>query len=372
MISEERVRSLALQEHESSVTSCYLDVDGRRHPRPVDYELRLDHLLREARGRAEQTGSRSHLRSVEADMERIGSFVRGGFDRSGVRGLALFSCAAEGFFEVLHLPRPVSDQLTTGRSPHVRQLEALLRHLERFAVVLVDRQRARLFRFELGSLTERTEVFDAVPRGQGQGGWSASSIQRHVDELAARHLRHAAEIAFEELSRRPVEHLIVGGPKEVVAAFEALLHPYLRDRVAQRLSVRVGAPVEEIARLSLEAEELIEARRKLELLARLRNQVGAGGAVAGLGPTLEALVERRVDVLLVSDGFAAPGWRCLSCRFVGLRGRSCPVCAAKMEAVEDVVEEAVEEALAQNCRVEVVRQSADLDVAGRVGALLRY
>ncbi|MGH9021785.1 MAG: Vms1/Ankzf1 family peptidyl-tRNA hydrolase [Acidimicrobiia bacterium] len=372
MISEERVRALALQEHDPGVTSCYLDVDGRRHPRPVDYELRLDHLLREARSRAEQTGNKLLLRSVEGDGERIGSFVRGGFDRSDVRGLAFFSCATAGFFEVLQLPRPVSNQVTLGRSPHVRQLEALLRHFERFAVVLVDRQRARLFRFELGSLTERTEVFDAVPRHIDQGGWSATNIQRHVDELAARHLRHAAAIAFEELSRRPVEHLVVGGPKEVVAAFEALLHPYLRDRVAHRLSVRVGATVEEIARLSLETEELVEQRRELELVARLRDRLGSGGAVAGLAPALEALVERRVDVLLVSDGFSAPGWRCGSCHFVGLRGRSCPACEAKMEAVEDVVEQAVEEALAQNCRVEVIRESADLDVAGRVGALLRY
>jgi hypothetical protein len=42
-----------------------------------------------------------------------------------------------------------------------------------------------------------------------------------------------------------------------------------------------------------------------------------------------------------------------------------------MERVDDVVEAAVHEALAQGCRVEVC-QNADLDVAGRIGALLRY
>jgi hypothetical protein len=43
-----------------------------------------------------------------------------------------------------------------------------------------------------------------------------------------------------------------------------------------------------------------------------------------------------------------------------------------MEALDDVVEEAVDEALSQSCRVEICVGNADLDVLGRVGALLRY
>jgi hypothetical protein len=43
-----------------------------------------------------------------------------------------------------------------------------------------------------------------------------------------------------------------------------------------------------------------------------------------------------------------------------------------MVAVDDVVEEAVEAALAQSCRVEICVGNADLDVLGRIGALLRY
>jgi peptide subunit release factor 1 (eRF1) len=87
---------------------------------------------------------------------------------------------------------------------------------------------------------------------------------------------------------------------------------------------------------------------------------------------LRALVERRVDTLFVSEGYEAPGWRCPSCRFMAIRGRGCPVCGASMELVQDVVEQAVEEALANSCRVAIVLNSADLDVLGRIGALLRF
>jgi peptide subunit release factor 1 (eRF1) len=96
------------------------------------------------------------------------------------------------------------------------------------------------------------------------------------------------------------------------------------------------------------------------------------GAVVGLDAVLAALVERRVDTLLVSDGFEAPGWRCPSCAFLAARGPSCPVCSKKMEQADDVVEEAVHEALNQSVRLEVCRDNADLDVLGRIGALLRF
>jgi hypothetical protein len=43
-----------------------------------------------------------------------------------------------------------------------------------------------------------------------------------------------------------------------------------------------------------------------------------------------------------------------------------------MTKVEDLIEEAIEDALNQSCQVELCATSADLDVLGRVGALLRY
>lgn len=372
MISDERIRSLAGHRGNPVVTSCYLDVDGRRYPRHVDYEVQLEHLLRQGRERSNGIGAEA-ARSVEADLERIAAWVRAGFDRSRVRGLAFFCCSAEGFFEVVESPRPVRNEIVLDHTPHVRQLESLAHQYERFAVVLVDRQRARLFRFELGELTEHTEVFDAVPRRHDQGGWSASNIQRHTDELAHKHLKHAAEVVFDEVQRNSVDHLILGGPNQVVSEFEALLHTYLKERVAARVSVSVTASPEEVRQAALEVESEVERHQEAALVARLRDGVGSGnGGVAGLEPTLRALVERRVDILLVSDGFEAPGWRCPSCRFMATFGRGCPVCGASMELVEDVVEQAVEEALANKCRVEIVRENADLDVLGRIGALLRF
>jgi peptide subunit release factor 1 (eRF1) len=99
---------------------------------------------------------------------------------------------------------------------------------------------------------------------------------------------------------------------------------------------------------------------------------GVGSGVAGLDAVLRALVEHRVDTLLVSDGFEVPGWRCRNCDHLAKVGRSCPLCGTDMDQVTDVVEEAVESALAQSSRVIVCDGNADLDCLGRIGALLRF
>jgi peptide chain release factor subunit 1 len=367
-ISEAVVRRLAgFKGKTAPVTSCYLDVDGRHHVRPRDYQHALDRMLR--RARAVQTG---HV--TGRDFKRIEDHVRAGIDRSHTRGLALFSCVAEGLWEVLDLPLPVHDQLVVNHSPYVRQLEELISGHDRFAVLLADRQRARLLRFDLGQLVDRTERFDQLPRhDDDKGDWDRDHVRDHLSAAAAAHLRAAAGIAFSAFQEQPFDHLIVGGPDEVVGPLERELHPYLLPRIAARVSVAVNASDEDIRRAVSDVEATVERRREDAMVDRLRDAVGAGtGGVAGLDGTLRMLVERRVDTLFVSEGFAAPGWRCLSCRWIGTRGRNCPVCATTMTQVDDVVEEAVEDALEQSCRVTVCRQSADLDVLGRVGGLLRY
>ncbi len=134
-----------------------------------------------------------------------------------------------------------------------------------------------------------------------------------------------------------------------------------------------GATDEEVRRAALDVEADVERVKEAEAVTALREAVGGGRrGVAGLDDTLMALVERRVETLLVSAGYDELGWRCGACRWIGRIGRTCPVCASEMDGVEDVVEEAVEEALGQSCRVEICVGNADLDVMGGIGALVRY
>jgi peptide subunit release factor 1 (eRF1) len=375
-ISEDVVRELAgFTGTDAPVTSLYLDVDGRRFVRPQDLAPHLDSLLREGRTRASTNGlSRAAQHSVEADLARMAEHVRGSLRRSHLRGVAMFSCSAHGLWRVVELGVPVRNRVVVNHTPYVRELEAALAQRLRYAALLADRQRARLLVFEHETLVDKTELIDRLPRhDDDKGDLNRDQVAGQTAAAASRHLRRAARVAFQVFREQGFDHIVVGAPEEVASALERELHPYLRERIAARLSIAVGASEEEICAAILSAEGDVERARETALVIRLRDAVGAGrGGVAGLEAALAALVARRVDTLLVSDGYEAPGWRCRACSFVGARGPGCPVCATTMDRVDDVVEEAVEDALAQSCRVIVCHGNADLDVAGRIGALLRY
>ncbi|MEN3272528.1 MAG: hypothetical protein V7636_1289 [Actinomycetota bacterium] len=370
VLDEADVRALAgFKGEDAPVTSLYLDVDGATHVRRADLLKELDTLLRSVR-----TGVASGDVSIIRDLKRMEDHVRGGIDRSHVRGLAMFSCSAHDFWRVVELPVAVRSQVVVNHTPAVRQLESILDEYERFGMLLADRQRARMFVYELGEIIESSELFEQLPRQEDDGrAIRKDGVQDHVAAHAHAHIKHAADVAFRVHQQRGFERFIISAPDEIANELESVLHPYLKERLVARCHVRVDAPSEEIRAAALQVEADVERRREAATVARLRDAVGAKGrGVAGLDATLRALVERRVEVLLVSSSFAAPGWRCGTCGWIGRVGRSCPVDGVEMTAVDDVVEEAIEEALAQSCEVEICVGNADLDVLGQVGALLRY
>ena len=368
-LTEEAVRGLVARRAGAvPVTSCYLDVDGRRRPRFADVTRSLERMVREARAATDGAPS------VCRDLRRIEDHVGAGLDRSWVRGLAMFSCSADPLWQVFELPVPVRDQLVVNHSPAVRQLEVVLDQHERFGLLLADRQRARMLVFELGELVESAERFDQLPRGDDDDhSVRRDRVRDHAAAHVAAHLRRAADVAFSVFQDRPFDRLVIGAPEDIAAELSSVLHPYLRERLEARCSVPVNASEDEIRTAAAEVEAAVERRKEAEAVARLRDAAGRGRrGVAGLPDTLAALGERRVDTLLVSDGYVTPGWRCARCGVLAAVGPRCPACASPMAETEDVVEDAIQEALTQSCRVEVCEDNADLDVLGRIGALLRY
>lgn len=368
-ITEDTVRELAAFRGEAApVTTCYLDVDGRRYHRHAEYEKELDCLLRDARRRANGTPS------VHRDLQRIEDFVKGGLDRSRTRGLAIFACSEHDLWRVVTLPKPVRNQLVINDGPAVAQLEAVVEQFERFGVLLVDKQRARMFVFEMDELIECTESFDELPRDYDErGDRDQGDVSHHVGALATRHLKAAAALAFQVFQQHGYEHLCIGAPDELMGAIESTLHPYLRQRLCGPIGVVPNASMEDVRQAVVAVEERQERVKEAALVERLRETAGAGRrGVAGLAGVLAALNEHRVETLLVSDGYREEGWRCPTSRCLAVVGPTSPVTGDRMDKLEDVVEEAVDEALMQGTRVEVCVGNADLDVLGRIGALLRY
>ncbi len=366
VITEDAIRTLAAIRSDESVTSCYLDVDGSRYVREADYERVFESMVRRAR-------SNGATRPAAADLERIGAWVRAGFDRSRVRGVAVFSSVADDLWEVVELPVPVRSQLVVNASPAVGQLEGVVQQSITIGVLAADKMRARVFVFNLDELVEHHEVTDDLGRDYDTvGEQDRGGVEDHREELEHQHLRHAARLLWSAYQAHGFDHVAIAAPEHVARELESDLHPYLRERLRGSLPVEPAAPPSAIRDAVLVLETRIERERVHAAVEELRASVGAGAkAVAGLDGVLDALAEQRVSRLLVSDGYATDGWQCPECGRLAAVGRECR-CGAEMHQVDDVVEHAVDDALTHSCAVDVCRDDADLDVLGRIGALLRY
>ena len=191
-ISEGLVRELAgFSSAGPPVTSCYLDIDGRRRPHHHDLVESIQHLTR--MGRETFDGDRRPA----ADLAAVEQFVQQGLERSEMRGLAMFSCRQAGLWEAIGLPVSVRDQVTIGPRPAIRQLEAILQQAERVGVLSVDRQRARVTVFRLGSWwwTRRGRSAEEIDdRGERERGTRRATSRISSPGTPARRLRLAFSV----------------------------------------------------------------------------------------------------------------------------------------------------------------------------------
>src|SRR5438132_9316158 len=134
-VDRESLRKLAeWNANGAPVSSLYLDIDGRKHPRKQDYMIRAEQLCDHLRSMAEEL-DRDAKSSVGKDAERMLEFLRD-LDRGPNRGVALFSCSDADLWEQVLVPRPLSDRATIAEHPYVIPLEALVETYERFCTVI--------------------------------------------------------------------------------------------------------------------------------------------------------------------------------------------------------------------------------------------
>jgi peptide subunit release factor 1 (eRF1) len=282
----------------------------------------------------------------------------------------VYACEPASLLEVVSLRRPVDSRVVIDRTPCV---EPLVQQgtAERWCVLLATRRVARLFVGEGDELEETDRIEDDVHRQHDQGGWSQANYQRSVDKEVQDHLERTAEVAFELYQRRGFDRLLVGAPEETVGDLEAKLHPYLRERLAGRVTCDVEHSSLDQVR-TCAGERILEHAQKheREALDRLAEGVGRGErGAAGLAAVLGALNEGRVEILLVAPGLSAGGFCDPATGLLYATPEEAP---EAVEPVEDVVERAMEKAIEQAAEVLVVRHHDNLGPLGGIGAVLRY
>jgi peptide chain release factor subunit 1 len=307
--------------------------------------------------------------ALRRDLERVRRELTAGLDADGAHGLAIFASTPADLWESLKLSRPVANAADVDSRPHI---EPLTEHADatRWAVLLVNRRTGRILRGTRDALYEVASLVDDVHGQHDQGGWSQARYERSVEQEVEDHLKRAAEALFRRFQRQEFDALLVGAPEELAAHVEERLHPYLRERLAGRLTVGVehASPDEIVASAQPRFEEH-ERQREHDVLER----VGEGPSAAGWDDVLEALNEKRVDTLLVDGGSHQAGGVCPRCGWLGTARETCPVDGTALGPHDDLTEPAIEAALRQSATVLHLRHHGDeLARRGGIASVLRF
>lgn len=366
MFTNKDLQELLAYKAPASMLSVYLNTE------PVEggvetHRLRLRSLLKEV-------GLREDVQVVERYFDHE-------FDWSG-RSAVVFSCAEDDYFRAYSLQVPVRSRVRISDRPHVKPLVDMLDSFGGYGVALIDKQGARLFHFHLGELREQEGIMGESVRRTKRGGGSAAQGRRggaagqtnHVEEVAERNIKDAADFSARFFGENNVRRILLGGTEDNLSIFRSQLPKAWQSLVVGDFPMSMTASHNEVLERAMQVGQEAERRREKKLVEAVVTGAAKGkGGVVRLDDTLGAVHEGRVQTLLISEGFRAPGRRCTGCGYITTQSiETCVFCGGKFEQITDAVELAVRKVMQSGGDVEVLHDDKALSKHGNIGALLRY
>lgn len=360
-----------LEPGEARVLSVYLSTDPSRgpgqnlraHVRDVLHPLLEAH----ANGGTERD-------ALEREIRAVGDIVEELTDRP--RGLALFRSTPLELFETLPLAVAPQPGAKWARRAHLRPLLSLLDEHEPTLLLLLDKERARVFRCVLDTIEEVDSFEDEVPPKHSQGGESQKNFQRHHDEHVLQNVRRAVAMLERHAGGEGVRRIALGGPAEVLSHVRRHLPAHLTARLAGTVAVPVYATPPQVLEAAHGVEGDWEREEEMRLVSNLEELFGRGRAVFGAAAVVDATVQQQTRTLVFSEAADVPGALCDGCDLLLAEPvpDRCPACGTGVRRLDDLLDRLATRVLRMGGRIEEVRDQAAerLDAHGGVGAELRY
>lgn len=282
------------------VLSLYLNMQPDQHGRTPDLEPYLEREFKSL-ARTWKPGA-PERESFDRDSERIIAFIEERVDRS-TNGLALFACSAKDFFEVMPMDAAIPEhRIYVYNQPNLYQLALLDDQYPRYAAVLTDANRARIFVFGFGRKLDDASVKGKKMHRVKVGGWSQARYQRRVGNAQQQHAKEVAEHLAQIVREDRIPQIVVTGDSATVALLIEELPQDLRDLVVEGPKIPRDASEQKVFNATMEKIQEESAKSDAEKVERLLETYRARGlAVAGPEATLEALANGQVDELLLSN-----------------------------------------------------------------------
>lgn len=352
--------------------SLYLNVDPL-YNKKGDYITHFKNMIKEGTEKIDRT----IYKRIKEDIEKIESYVLTN-KRMFKKGLCLISSSENDFWKEYHINVPLRNAFIIDRTPFVKPLLDALDNYQRYAVLLVDKESARIFVVHLGEIIEYGEVHSAdVPGKHKKGGWFALSqnhYERHIDYHVGLHLKDVIERFDSFLTGQYIGRIIIGGSDEAVSMVKGMLQKGILERVINNVRIEMFARPDEVLKkvqpIVYEYEREKEEKEVNDLIERAHKNKDA---VIGLDNVLNALQEQKVMKLFVLKDFNPSGFSCSSCGYLSSqRINPCPYCSGEMREETYLIDSACEKAIQQGALIEIVHENKRLSDSGGIGAFLRY
>lgn len=323
-------------------------------------------------------GPHPEREAIRRDLDRITTWLADQRQLPHSPGLVLVASEALNLFSVMLLPRVTRTRALLDARPRVAEAAIAVPELAPVLLAALDRTHARFYRITLDDVEELPCLTLPARRGgkfhsdrADAPGWGEHDYHARIREERHRHAAAVADRLGELLARESWLGIVVGGPARVTTEQVRFLPHAVQQHLLQEVRLNPTAlPEKDIRRIGLAAREIAHRRRMQTCLAEFETALGTGWAVTGARPTLRALANGQVRVLLVRAGLTGRGVRCA---LSGRLAMSAADCRGEGEPlpVMDIVNEVIEDAMQQRVEVVMVDDPGARALDG-LGAVLRF
>src|SRR5688572_6145225 len=350
--------------------SVYLSLAPKQNGGEDDHQFVRKVFKDRANGFSEESPERQ---SFDKDAERILQYLDSAIPPS-TNGLAVFASAGSEVFEAIPLEAPFENHsLFIDSVPHLYPLAKLIDTYPRYAAVMLDTNKARIFVF--GGEEERQEqVVGEKTRRTSKGGWSQARYQRRAENFHMLHIKEIVDALDKIVRDDNIDRIVVAGADVAMPILREHLPKHLADKIVEIGAHEDGESGSFVERTMAALREK-DAETDAEKVQELMDAWQSGGlGVAGPEATLSAFQLGQVDELIITGSpetlkpvqklpqDAAPG-----AVQVATSNPNTPD-EARLKLSDELVTRAQQTA----ARIRFIEDATLLADIGGVGALLRF
>jgi peptide subunit release factor 1 (eRF1) len=361
----------ALEPSPFPVISLYLSLSTNQTGRE-DYQRFVRKVFSErARALPEHSPERE---SFDNDVTRIQEHLET-LDTTALQAVAIFASSGSELFESIPLDARIAEHsLFISSVPHLYPLAKIVDNYPRYAAVMLDTNKARIFVF--GGETEREkQIVGEKTRRSSKGGWSQARYQRRAENFHLLHIKEVVDTLEKIVRDEDIQHVVVASADVAMPILREQLPKELADKIVEMGPYEDGESGSFIERTMTALREK-DAETDVERVQELMDAWKSGGlGVAGPEATLSAFQLGQVDELIITGTpdtlkpvqklpeDAAPGDVAVITSHPGGPGD---------EGLLKLSDELITRAQQTAARIRFIEDASLLADVGGVGALLRF